>query len=244
LLEKGENDLIITGAKRTLLNLVGIGSGIGEGIVVEGNWNSPDNINIYISSALVSSKKSKALAKELIHEEPFFVWLPTYSKSEDGKEDLNNKKKGYFPWVVCPYSEGRLDENDPLASICAIRRPHFTENITKTFSLETDDPFRRVWKNSSGKLMAFSEAWGCENKFEDEASCSGIRLVCSEELLRTVLATLGGDLLVLVKLRRYEKGIGITDSTFSHTIAVVRIKKTLEFEFYKGAVNKLHQTRH
>lgn len=240
LLEEGEKDLIITGSKPTLLNLVGIGSGIGKEIVVNGNWNSLDNIKIHISSAFVSSRKSKALAKELIQEEPFFVWLPSYSKSQDGKEYLDNDKKDYFPWVVCSYSEGRLDENDPLASICAMHRPHFSENITKIFSLESDDPFGRVWRNFSSGPVAFAEAWGCENKFEDETSCSGIRLVCSEELLRTVLATLDKDLLVLVKLQRYEKGMGITDSKFSHTIAVVRIKKDLDFEFYKGAVNKLH----
>ncbi|MBI4620341.1 MAG: NACHT domain-containing protein [Desulfobacterales bacterium] len=241
LLEEGEKGLIITGSKRILLNLVGIGSGQGKGIVVNGNWNSPDNIDIHISSALVSSRMSKTLANELIQEEPFFVWLPTYR--EDETEYLNNNKKDYVPWVVCSYSEGRLDENDPLASNSAIHRPHFSENITKIFSLKSDDPFRRVWKNSSGKTMASAEAWGCENKFEDETSCSGVRFVCSGELLREVLATLDTDLLLLVKLRRYEEGRGITDSKFSHTIAVVCIKQNLDFEFYKGAVNKLHQAR-
>ena len=68
--------------------------------------------------------------------------------------------------------------------------------------------------------------------------------MCSGELLRDMLTTRDADLLVLVKLQRYEKGIGSKDSRFSHTVAVVRIKKTLDFEFYKGAVNKLHQTRY
>lgn len=46
-----------------------------------------------------------------------------------------------------------------------------------------------------------------------------------------VLTTRNADLLVLVKLQRYEKGIGIRDSRFSHTVAVVRIKQMLDFEF-------------
>jgi hypothetical protein len=94
-----------------------------------------------------------------------------------------------------------------------------------------------------GKPMAYSQAWGYKSKHEDEASSSGVRLVCSDELLRNVLTTRDADLLVLVKLRRYEKGIGSRDSRFSHTIAVIRIKKSLDFHFYKGAVNKIHQTR-
>ena len=100
----------------------------------------------------------KTLVKELIQEEPFFVWLPTYSEYENQEEYLNHNKKGYVPWVVCPSSEGRLDEDDPLGSICAMRRPHFAESILRTFSLGTDDPFRRIWKNSSGKPMAHSDA--------------------------------------------------------------------------------------
>ena len=108
----------------------------------------------------------------------------------------------------------------------------------------TEDPFSRFWKNSSGKPMAHSDAWGYESKYDDEASYSGVRLMCSGELLRDVLTTRGSDLLVLVKLQRYQEGIDSRDSRFSHTVAVVRIKKTLDFEFYKGAVNKLHQTRY
>jgi hypothetical protein len=244
LLEKGKDSLILTGDKTKILNLIGIDFTLGKEIVIEGNWSSPDNIKVYISSALVALRKAKASAKQMIQEEPFFVWLPTYNEYDDEEEYLRSNMKDYVPWVVCPSSEGRLDEDDPLGSICALRRPHFAENIVKNFSLETNDPFRRIWKNSSGKPMAHSNAWGYENKYEDEASYSGVRLVCSGELLRDVLTTRDSDLLVLVKLQRYEKGIGSWDSRFSHTVAVVHIKKTLDFEFYGGAVNKIHQTRY
>jgi hypothetical protein len=165
----------------------------------------------------------------------------TYNEYEE--EYLRNDKKDYAPWTVCPSWECRLDEDDPLGSICAMQRPHFAKSIVATFSLWTDDAFGRIWKNSVGKSMAYSQAWGYKSKHEDEASSSGVRLVSSDELLRNVLTTRDADLLVLVKLRRYEKGIGSRDSRFSHTIALVRIKKNLEFEFYKGAVNKLHQMR-
>jgi len=243
LLEKGEDDLDLTGEKTKILSLIGMGSSLGKEIVVEGDWSSPDNIKVHICSALVASKKAKALAKELIEEEPFFVWLPAYDEyEEDGY--LQNEKKDYVPWIVRPSLEGRLDEDDPLGANCAVNRPYFSKNIVAKFSLGTDDPFGRVWKNSAGEPMAHSDAWGYESKYEDERSDMGVRLVCSSHFLSDVLAKRNADLLVLVKLQRYEEGIANRDSSFSHTIAVVRIKKNLNFEFYKGAVNRLHQTRY
>jgi len=242
LLEKGEDGLVIIGSKTKILSLAGIDSAFGQEIVVEGAWSSPDNINVHISSALVAHRKAKACARQIILKEPFHVWLPTFDEYED--VHLRSDKKDYLPWIVCPSMEGRLDEDDPLGAICAERRPRFAENIIADFSLATTDPFGRIWKNSSGKLMAHSDAWGYENKYEDEASYSGVRLMCSRDLLRDVLTPRNSDLLVLIKLQRYEKGIGSWESRFSHTVAVARIMKTLDFEFYKGAVNKIHQTRY
>ena len=52
------------------------------------------------------------------------------------------------------------------------------------------------------------------------------------------------DLLVLVKLERYERGYGSIQSKFSHTVAAIRINKNLKFEFYTGAINKLHESKY
>jgi hypothetical protein len=250
LLEKGEDSLIITGDKTKILSLIGADSALGKEIVVEGNWSSPDNIEVNISSAMVLSRKAGGLAKELIQEEPFSVWLPSYNEyiEEDEyteeNEYLRGYKKDYVPWVVCPSSVGRLDEDDPLGSIHALSRPRFAQNIVSDFSLVICDPFDRIWKNSADKPMAHAEVWRQGSKYEDESSSSGVRLMCSRELLRDVLTTRDVDLLVLIKLQRYEKGIGNEESRFSHTIAVVHIEKTLDFTFYKGAVNKLHERRY
>ncbi len=244
LLEKGQEGLILTGDKTKILNLIGVDATVGKEIVVQGNWSSPDNIMVYISSALVAHRKAKALADQMIQEEPMLVWIPTYDKHKNEKEYVMNVKKDFIPWVICPSSEGKLDDNDPLGSICTVRRPHFAEKILKTFSLVSDDPFRRFWKNSSGNPMAHADAWGYENKYGEGASYSGVRLMCSGELLRDVLTTQKVDLLVLVKLQRYEKEIDSRGSRFSHTVAVVHIKKTLDLEFYEGPVNKIHKNRH
>ena len=244
LLEKGKDNLVITGNTHKIRNMVSIESALGKGIVVEGSWKSPDGIEVNISSALVDPRKAKSLVKQLILVDPFFVWLPTYDQYKNEYEHLRIDKKEYVPWIICPSVEGRLDKDDSLGAICAENRPKFAESIIADFSLSTTDPFGRVWKTSARNPVAHADAWGYENKYTDERSDMGVRLVCSEQFLSDVLTKRHADLLVLVKLRRYEKGVGSSDSRFSHTVAVVRIKKTLDFEFYKGAVNKLHQTRY
>jgi hypothetical protein len=244
LLEEGEENLVLTGNKAKLLKLIGIDSSIGGEIVVNGYWNSLDNIDVHITSSLVSPSKSESLVKKLIKVEPFFAYLSNYEESENGSEYLHDRLNEGMAWVTCPGRGGRLDDNDPLGSIKAMNRPHFTKFINKAFSLRADDPFRRIWKDSTGKLAARAEAWGRGGKYEDEKSPSGVRLVCSDKLLRNVLAGLDKELLLLIKLQRYEARTNSMDSKFSHTIAVVRIKKNLDYEFYRGAVNKLHQSRY
>jgi hypothetical protein len=244
LLEKGKDGLAITGSKIKILNLVVNKSALGEGIVVEGKWNSPDGIKVNVSSALVAPQKAEVLVRQLIQEEPFFAWLPTYDQYEEEHEYLSNDRKDYVPWIVCPSVEGRLDKNDPLGSICAEWRPRFAENIIVDFSLVTTDPFRRIWETSAQKPVAYSDAWGYESEYGEERTDMGVRLVCLNKFLSDVLAKRNADLLVLIKLQRYEKGIGSRDSRFSHTIAVVHIKKNLNLEFYEGAINKLHQAKY
>lgn len=242
LLEKGKDGLILTGSKTKILNLVRIESALGKEIVVEGSWSSHDSIKVYISSALVVPTKAKALARQLIQEKPFFVWLPTYDRYEEEREHLRSDKKDYVPWIVCPSMEGKLDEDDPLGAICAERRPRFGENIIANFSITTSDPFGRIWKTSARKPVAHSDAWGYESEYDDEGAGMGVRLVCSSQFLSDLLTKRDADLLVLIKLQRYEKGISSRDNRFSNTVAVVRIKKTLDIEFYKGATNHVQQS--
>lgn len=243
LLEKGKDGLILTGSKTKILNLVGIAPTFEKGVVVEGNWSSPDSINVHISSALVAPRKATTLARQMIQEEPYFVWLPTCDEYEEQDGVLRNKKEDYSPWIVCPLTDDELDKDDPLGAICVERRPRFAGNIIAEFSLTPTDPFGRIWKNTAGKPMASSDAWGHEIESEDERSNTGVRLVCSSTFLSEVLTKRDADLLVLIKLRRYENRTGQLGGKFSTTIAVIRIKRTLDFEFYKGAVNHIHQSR-
>ena len=242
LLEKGKDGLVVTGNKSKILQLAGLDAGTGKMLVVEGSWRSNDGIKVNIASALVTPRRAKALAKLLIEEEPMIVWLPAYEEYEDDQEYVRNNKSGNVPWIVCPAEEAKLDKDDPLGATCAIRRPRLAREFASTFSLRTNDPFKRVWKNVNGQPLARAEAWGYENKYSDEEGLrSGVRLLCSSRLLKDVLSTYNADLLLLITLQRYEKASGLRGSRFTHTVAVVRVKKTLDVEFYKGRINYLHK---
>jgi hypothetical protein len=75
---------------------------------------------------------------------------------------------------------------------------------------------------------------------DEEDPTSGERLVCSADFLKTVLAKHRAELLLLVVLRRYDKGLGSRGSQYWHTTAVIRVKKSLDFEFFPGLINEPH----
>jgi hypothetical protein len=122
----------------------------------------------------------------------------------------------------------------------AIRRLHFTKAVNAISSLKALDPFRRTWADPTGRVAVRSEAWGSNRTCDDEEAISAEWLVCSSDFLKKVLVNKCVELLVLVILRRYDKGFGNRGSQYWHTTAVVRIDHSLDFEFYPGAVNKLH----
>ena len=238
-LEKGEEGLVLTGDRDKLLALVGITSTkLGADLVVEGDWKSPDKININISSALVPSRQGKARAEQLVGEDPLSVWLPT--REYDDEEDyFGSSKEGYEPWIVSPATESdRLDESDPLSVIEVQRRPYFVTKIASQFSLSSGDIFNRTWRLPSRKVAAEADAWGYKMPYE-EGESTGVRLVCKTDFLQKVLETNKADLILLIRLHRYESG---SNSKFTDTVAVLRIKKSLKFEYFKGAVNKVQQS--
>jgi len=240
LYEKGEKGPVLTGDKARLLSLLNIESSIEEEVIVAGDWRSVDGIEIHITSALTPSRCAKKLAVELSQEEPFQAWLPRAEEYEGGGEGSLPEREPYRSWIVWPSVEPRLDETDPLGVTSAIRRLRFTKVVNAISSLKSLDPFRRTWVDPTGRVAARSEAWG-RNPAHDEEECTSVeRLVCNSGFLKDVLLKQRAELLVLVILRRYDKGFGSRDSRYWHTTAVVRIDPSLDFKFYPGAINKPH----
>jgi len=239
LLERGEKELAITGKRKTLLLALGVDKSIGTEILVEGSWTSPDGIGVRVSSALVKPENSSQLVSELMKEEPFRVWLPT--RHDVFSERGTSKKSNYEEWIVSPSCEGRLDGHDPLGSSVAMSRAHFTEEIATRWQLGKNDAFGREWHLPDGRVVARSEAWGCGSAYEDRERSSGQRLRCSTDFLRGLLKETCRQLLLLIKLERYEKESSNHMGQFSHTIAIVTINEALKLRFHRGAVNKIHK---
>jgi hypothetical protein len=234
----------LTGSREKLLALLRItGKAIGDDVAVGGHWRSDDGIQVSVMSALVSPKQAASLAAELAKQDAFQAWLPTAEGYENGEEACMSRKPGCTPWIVRPTANARLDDTDPLGANSVGQRPRFTKNVNALGSLRANDVFQRAWVNASGKTLARSEAWGRNAKHEDGDGESGERLVCSRDFLRTVLAARKQDLLILIILRLYEKGVGSRESQFWHTTAVVHVKQSLEFDFYLGSNHQLHANR-
>ena len=243
LLEKANDDLALTGDREKLLQLVGLNSGIGKELVVEGLWYTVDGIGVRISSALVLPAKAAPLARKLTREEPMIVGLPIYSDSEDDLEYLRGEKKAYLPWIVSRFGEARLDEHDPFGDPCANFRPRIARDYALTLSLTTNDRFGRTWQDKHGVVAVRAQAWGREDSYGDGGSHSGLRLLCSASSLKKILNEHDKELLLLIALTRYEKEGYRGNTKYINTVSVVRISKTLDLEYFKGCVNLLHKSR-
>jgi hypothetical protein len=168
------------------------------------------------------------------------VWLPKYFEGEEGTEYLQTEKKEYAPWIHIPQREARLDATDPFGASCANVRPSVSDQYAKAFSLATGDRFKRTWQDQHGRIVVRAEAWGRENKRSDGGPRSGLRLLCATSFLRTLLRKYDKELVVLIDLQRYQSESYRSRSSFTHTIAVVRVSRQLTFEYVRGRVNHTH----
>ena len=78
--------------------------------------------------------------------------------------------------------------------------------------------------------MARSVARGHEIKGDYEKPGMGAMLACSRELLKELLSQSGSNLLLLIKLLRYEKVYGPEPDIRANKMTVVRISRTLDLE--------------
>ena len=156
-----------------------------------------------LTSAFVKPRKARRVANHLIEEEPLLAWLPFYSEASTGDDYLMNDKDDSMPWLAHPSPEGRLDDNDPIGSIDVVRRPRIARVFGDKLKLNTADPFGRVWKDRKRRVITHSAVWGRASESSDN---SGVHLTCSTAALKDLLATNNADLLMLIRLERYERG--------------------------------------
>ncbi|MBF2758891.1 MAG: ATP-binding protein [Ectothiorhodospiraceae bacterium AqS1] len=241
-MESRKKKSIVTGNREKLLSLVGITSTkLESNLVVEGYWKSRDGVDINIRSALVDVGTGKFHAEKLVSEGPMSVSLPT--KSCDNDDCVGDRKNGYRSWIVTPSLQGgkELDRYDPFSVPEVECRPYFSPEITSRFSLSWD-MFGRICRLPRRKIAAESSVWDCGIP-DGEDRDTGIRLRCKTDFLKQVLDANNAELIVLIILRRYDSGKWTTGKgRFFHSVAALRIKPSLKFEYYKGVVNHITES--
>ena len=244
LLDKMKGSLVLTGDSSRILRLAGLSPRVGKELIVEGTWFSADDVKVDISSALVSPGKAASLARKLSREDPMLVSIPVFDEVEAGFERLmGRKEKDWTPWIVCPSGDTLLDKDDPYGVSYANFRPRIASEFSRLCSLTSGDPFRRIWRDRRGKEAMHAQAWGRENRDSEERAFSGRRLSCTSALLKKILAKKNKDLLLLVKLERSEREYR-EPTKWAHTVAVIRVSKTLDVEYFKGRVNHPYRFRY
>lgn len=231
----------ITGDRARLLALVGLSEGeasIQAELVVGGEWTSDDGIRVHVTSALAPAGRGDELALEMSHKDGFNASLPVAEQHEDEEEFIHSDEEPFQPWTVWPSREVRLDGTDLLGAASVAARIRLTPDLAALCGLTAADPFGREWKRSDGTVWARSQAWGSIARYRSEEPAEGNRLLCRKELVREVLGIRTAELVLLVRLRRYEKGYGDKESQFWHTTAAVRVAPDLSVCFYQGLVNQ------
>ena len=235
----------VTGDRDTLLGLVGLTEPDPAQVMIDGRWRSMDDIRVRVSSALVPKSDAANVTRTLLEKEPFFVFLPYLEEHGDGEESPQNEVPGIEPWIVRAHNNTRADAEDPFATPVANSRPRLSSEIERAVGLEAGDPFGRTWLDGRRRVGLKALAWGggMARRGESEPP-TGTSSWCAQWVLRDVLANANHELLVLVRLERYEAGIGPREAKFSHTVGVARVDAGLQVTYVPGKVNHLHRSKH
>ena len=239
LLERAGKSLGILGDPKRLLGLVGISHRVGKELVVEGRWYSADGVCVHISSGMAPPSRAARVARKLVRQEPLQVWIPVLKETEP--QDVGLRSSHCAPLVVSDSGEARLDEHDPFGTASANSKSRLANGPSALCSLTTGDPFSRQWSDKRGMPMLRREIWVHEGWGREDEPRSGHRLLCRTSLLKRILAAYKSDLVVLIKLERYEKGYR-GSGKWTHTVAAASISQALHFEYFKGRINYQHKS--
>lgn len=232
----------ITSSKHKLLSLLKLDEESSGEVVIEGHWSSADEVSVMIWSALALPTAAHRIAEAVSKADGFSARLPWEDDCDDFADPSKTKRRKTISWVVSPYIEPALDENDPLGSGISMCRPHFVDEIGTKWKLQATDVFNRSWVDSEGKTICQCAAWGSSKTYRDGESNTGTRMTTSRDFLRRLLNKENLDLLVLVVLRKYERGYSGDKSRFWHTTAVVRITKSFALTYFPGLASEEHKS--
>ncbi|WP_372426174.1 hypothetical protein [Salinarimonas chemoclinalis] len=218
-----------------LASLLGLGPDgtLGERVVVDGFWSSPDDVQVQILSALVPPAEADIAARALATAHPFDAWLPTAEHDVEGYPEASPPPHREFtplePWIVRRDGSVKVDAHDPYGPRAALGRSRPAAHVSTALGLASTDPWEREWRDPEGRILSRAEAWGRPLQGGSMWK-EGLALHVPTASLEQILAALGRDLVVMVRLQLHLEGAGRhslwesdEDIPFRHSIAVFRI---------------------
>jgi hypothetical protein len=251
--DEAERDLPIAD-QAFLLSLAGLGRVLPEGIAVQASWTSPDGVICSVMSGLVDPEHAEMTALAVVTSPRFHMWLPFHEPHDE--EDPRYRRDGMQPcepWITHLQRSENLDERDPFGAPSALSIFRPAQSIIARFQLAATEPWSHVWQQKKGSTAFRYDAWGgWQGDGESEKRYTGHALHCDRAFLSKLLTELDRDLIVLVKLQRYQEKKRYGDEAgeegkFMHSFAVAVINKHLDVRVIEAtqaqadAVSKLDQ---
>lgn len=192
--------------RRAILpRLVGLDNTESKQIVVNGGWNSQDDVEFWVRSAFVPSDHAEAAAAALAMSFSHDVWLPLESDIGDFHRDPGP----FRPWLTAATdftNHAGLDLEDPYASRDARSGVRPIDEVIRTFDLSPAAPFERRWTDPAGEVFLQTEVWGGRvGRGRHETERNGQRTYASVPHLRELCRIWNATLVVLTFSRIYIK---------------------------------------
>lgn len=184
---------------------IGLGREEPDSLVVNGSWNSSDEVEFWVRSAFVPPEQVEAAAAALALSSSYDVWLPLQSDLDDYG---HRSPEPFIPWLTATdlTSEAGLDLKDPYVSAEARSGVKPVDSVIRSFGLVSDTPFERRWRNAAGRVVLSTDVWGGRHgRGQHESDRSGRRTHADVAFLRDICREWGAVLVVLTYARIYLK---------------------------------------
>ncbi len=222
-------------------SLAGVGcEGIGQSLMVEGSWSSPDGVRVRVASALVPPAQADIAGRAVATASPMDMWLPTLERDEDGDDSVPPGRSDMAPleaWITDVHIEAKIDDGDPFASREAVERARPARRVVKALHLRPTSPWPHTWMAPAKRTAFRSLAWGrTTGRGDRERSDSGSALLCDSGVLSRLLTEMDRDLLLLIKLEHYRERSDYHTKEedpverFTHSYSILLIDRTLRVQ--------------
>lgn len=197
-----------------------------EFINVFGGWTIPTKsaeLNISVTSALVSSPTSSALLRALSTAiDPYDYAIPSY----DSDHEIHHEDFTLKGWITLNESSRRLDSEDSWSGGISYPPPQPSSEIINAFKLSTDLD-SKVWKNNHQNTVMQSQVWGhyySGRHYENENPEQGSRLQANLTFLKEMLTTLDKQLIFELATIQYPRSNRYSSSS-NHENKTIRNTK-------------------